>query len=45
MVFIIKEGGERTEWCPSGTFAEGENEVSESTETSRESAPRTTCDD
>ena len=25
--------GERSEWCPSGAFAEGENEVSESSET------------
>ena len=29
------ESGERTEWCPSGAFAAGENKVSESTETSR----------
>ena len=27
-------GGERSERCPSGAFAEGENEVSESIETS-----------
>ena len=28
----LLESGERSECCPSGTFAEGENEVSESAE-------------
>ena len=28
------ESGERSEWCPGGAFAEGENEVSSSIEAS-----------
>ena len=37
--------GERSERCPSGAFAAGENEVSESTETSDERAPSASSDD
>ena len=36
LIKILTEAveGERSEWCPGGAFARGENEVSESTETS-----------
>ena len=44
MIIIRSSGmyaaGDGVEWCPSGAFAEGENEVSESIETSNATAPR-----
>ena len=34
------ESGERSECCPGGAFAEGENEVSESTERESKARPK-----